>query len=124
MYQALQLPFWSSQIINIQPTRTSSPVKQEASNCWMSGFRLCATASRSSILWYNNPSAPRTCISHYEAEALPTEQITAASTQVCNIFNLAIAKNPMKATMYCCDCSGVYTYDCLAVIRFIPQILP
>jgi hypothetical protein len=56
-------------------TRQNSPVKQEASNCWMSGFRLCATASRSSILWYNKPSAPKTCISIYDTETLLEDEI-------------------------------------------------
>jgi len=55
-------------------TRQNLPVKQEASNCWMSGFRLCATASRSSILWYNKPSAPRTCISPSKSETMLKDQ--------------------------------------------------
>ena len=38
-----------------------APVKQDASNSLMDGFRSRPTANRSSMLWYSRPSAPSTC---------------------------------------------------------------
>ena len=103
--------------------RTSSPVKQEASNCWMSGFRLCATASRSSILWYNKPSAPRTCISkENKSETLLKDQMLllhppkAAKFLIQQMGKTSSKQQYIAVTAVVCN-----TYACSPVTIFLPQ---